>query len=46
MYVIASMDPAMTGDTFALVGAVDRTTSKRYIMNAWCQKAPTLHLDS
>jgi hypothetical protein len=40
-YVIAAMDPAMTGDTFALVGGVDRTTSKRYIMNAWCQSSPT-----
>jgi hypothetical protein len=41
MWVIASMDPAMTGDTFTLVGALDRTNSKRYIMNAWCQASPT-----
>jgi hypothetical protein len=41
MWVIASMDPAMTGDTFTLVGALDRTKSRRYIMNAWCQSSPT-----
>ncbi len=41
MYVIASMDPAMTGDTFSLVMAVDRDTKKRYVMNAWCETSPT-----
>jgi hypothetical protein len=40
MYVIGSMDPAMTGDTFTLVGAVDRKDSKRYIMNAWVRRHP------
>jgi hypothetical protein len=40
-YVIASMDPAMTGDTFTLVGAVDRKESVRRIMQAWVQPSPT-----
>ena len=40
-YVIASMDPAMTGETFTLVGAVDRLDKKRRIMNAWVQASPT-----
>jgi hypothetical protein len=41
MYVVASMDPAMTGDTFAFVGCVDRASGKRYALNAWCQTSPT-----
>lgn len=40
-YVIASMDPAMAGDTFTLVGAVDKQDKKRRILNAWVQGAPT-----
>jgi hypothetical protein len=40
-YIIASMDPAMTGDTFSLVGAVDRKDSHRRIMQAWVQPSPT-----
>lgn len=40
-YVIASMDPAMTGDTFTLVGAVDRKDQKRRVMQAWVQTSPT-----
>lgn len=40
-YVIASMDPAMTGDTFSLVGAVDRKDGRRRIMQAWVQASPT-----
>jgi hypothetical protein len=40
-YVIASMDPAMTGDTFTLVGAVDRKDNMRRILNAWVQPSPT-----
>lgn len=40
-YVIASMDPAMTGDTFTLVGAVDRQSGERRIMNAWVKPSPT-----
>lgn len=39
-WVIASMDPAMSGDTFTVVGAVDRQTSKRHIMNAWVKTNP------
>lgn len=41
MYVIASMDPAMAGETFTLVEAVDRQTSKRYLMNAWVKANPS-----
>lgn len=41
MYTIASMDPAMAGDTFTVVGAVDRTSHKRWIENAWVQTAPS-----
>ncbi|MEW2080121.1 hypothetical protein AB0941_42790, partial [Streptomyces sp. NPDC013433] len=41
MYTILSLDPAMTGDTFALVMAVDRQTQKRYVLQAWVQAAPT-----
>lgn len=40
-WVVASMDPAMTGDTFTLVGAVDRRDNRRYIMNAWVRPSPT-----
>lgn len=40
-YVIASMDPAMAGDTFTVVGGVERATGKRRIMNAWCQSSPS-----
>lgn len=40
-YVIASMDPAMTQDTFTLVGAVDRKTEMRRILNAWVRRSPT-----
>jgi hypothetical protein len=40
-YVIASMDPAMTGDTFTLVGTVDRKDSIRRVMNAWVETSPT-----
>ena len=40
-WVIASMDPAMTGDTFTVVGAVEKSSGKRRIMNAFCQASPT-----
>lgn len=40
-WVIASMDPAMTGDTFTLVGAIDKSDNKRHIMNAWVSQAPS-----
>jgi hypothetical protein len=41
MYTIASMDPAMTGDTFTLVGKVDRTENRRFIENCWVQPTPS-----
>lgn len=41
MYTIASMDPAMAGDTFVLVGKVDRTKKRRYIEQAFVQTRPT-----
>lgn len=41
MYTIASMDPAMAGDTFTVVGKVDRNTNKRWIENAWVQGSPS-----
>lgn len=40
-WVIASMDPAMTGDTFTVVGGVEKATGKRRIMNAFVQGSPT-----
>lgn len=41
MYTIASMDPAMAGDCFSLVGKVDRASKMRYLENAWCQTSPS-----
>jgi hypothetical protein len=41
MWTIASMDPAMAGDTFIVVGKVDRTTRHRWIENAWVQGSPS-----
>lgn len=35
MYVIGSIDPAASGDAFALIYAVDPTSKKRYVLNAW-----------
>jgi hypothetical protein len=40
-YVIASMDPAMTGDTFTLVMAVDKNTQMRRILNCYVKHSPT-----
>jgi hypothetical protein len=44
-YIIASMDPAMTGDTFSLVMAVDKYADagkvNRRILNAWLKTSPT-----
>ncbi len=37
MYTIATMDPAMSGDTFTLVGAVDKADNRWWIENAWVQ---------
>jgi hypothetical protein len=41
MWTIASMDPAMAGDTFVLVGKVDRTSRARWVENAWVQGSPS-----
>lgn len=40
-YVIASMDPAMTGDTFTLVGAVNKQDKMRRILNCWVKSSPS-----
>ena len=40
-YTICSMDPAMSGDTFSVVYAGDKTTQKRYILEASRMPAPT-----
>lgn len=40
-YIIASMDPAMTGDTFTLVYAVDRKTKVRRVLNCWVKTSPS-----
>ena len=40
-YIVASMDPAMSGDTFSIVMAGDRTTGKRYLLEANRMPAPT-----
>lgn len=40
MYTIASMDPAMAGETFTVVGKVDRATQKRWIENCYVQASP------
>jgi len=40
-YVVAAMDPAMAGDTFSVVIAGDRTTGKRYLLEASRMPAPT-----
>jgi hypothetical protein len=41
LYTILSLDPAMAGDSFAIVMAVDRQTQKRYVLQAWVQHSPT-----
>ena len=40
-YIVASMDPAMSGDTFSVVIAGNRTTGKRYLLEASRMPAPT-----
>jgi len=40
-YIVCSMDPAMSGDTFSVVMAGDRTTGKRYLLEASRMPAPT-----
>jgi hypothetical protein len=41
LYVICSMDPAMTGDTATIVLAVDMQTRKRYVLDANRMTGPT-----
>lgn len=41
MYTIASMDPAMAGDTFTVVGSVRRADNRWFIENAWVKTKPT-----
>ena len=40
-YIVCSMDPAMSGDTFSIAYAGDRTTGKRYLLEASRMPAPT-----
>ena len=40
-YIVCSMDPAMSGDTFSVVMAGDRTSGKRYLLEASRMPAPT-----
>jgi hypothetical protein len=40
-YIVASMDPAMSGDNFTLVEAVDKADGKRRLLNAWVKTSPT-----
>jgi len=44
-YIIASMDPAMSGDTFSLVEAIDKYAPEgvvnRRLLNAWVKGSPT-----
>lgn len=41
LYIICSMDPAMTGDTATVVLAVDMQTRKRYVLDANRMTGPT-----
>lgn len=40
-YIVASMDPAMSGDNFTLVEAVDKADGRRRLLNAWVKTSPT-----
>ena len=40
-YTICSMDPAMSGDTFTVAYTGDRSTKKRYLLDASKMTAPT-----
>ena len=40
-YIIAGLDPSIKGFAGMIVGAVDRDTKKRFLLNAWNLKAPT-----
>jgi len=41
LYVVCSMDPAMTGDTAAIAYALDLKTQKRFVLDAHRMTAPT-----
>jgi len=41
LYIVCAMDPAMSGDTFSVAMAGDRTTGKRYLLEASRMPAPT-----
>lgn len=41
LYVLASMDPAMVGDTAVIVYGVDRQTRKRYVLDARLRTSAT-----
>ncbi len=41
LYVLASMDPAMVGDTGVIVYGVDRQTRKRYVLDARLRTSAT-----
>lgn len=41
MYTICSMDPAMSGDTFTIAYSGDRSTKKRFLLDASKMTAPT-----
>jgi hypothetical protein len=40
-YTVCGLDPAMSGDTFGVVVTADRTTKKRYLLDASRMPAPT-----
>ena len=40
-YTVCGLDPAMSGDTFGVVVSADRTTKKRYLLDASRMSAPT-----
>lgn len=40
-YTVCGLDPAMSGDTFGVVVSADRTTKKRYLLDASRMPAPT-----
>ena len=40
-YTVCGLDPAMSGDTFGVVVSADRSTKKRYLLDASRMPAPT-----
>jgi hypothetical protein len=41
LYTVCGLDPAMSGDTFGVVVTANRTTKKRYLLDASRMPAPT-----